>query len=641
MRVGWRIPHPAAVQKVSPETSPGLPGSVINSRCRGPLACAVVVAEPAAAALEAQQSEKPSRIVDDGEAADSPTLHPAVDRCEAGGRPDDASGQPSPAAPRPGCPNRPRRCPYRCAGRGDGVDGASSAEDAQRAAEQGDLADLVRALDAIGHDPAPDKYRTLKIWSGVLGSLTGLGIILGATLGKLLPGQTEVGAATDLDVAFAPGSPTGTDVTVTWKAPTTEPKPDRYDVALTPVPAATARQKSADGTMTSIVFDGVVDGTYDVTVLSFAGTNAGEATTRRVTVAAPSIPAPPTGTPDPPTDVTITAGLSLTSGLRGLTVAWTPPAVAPQGYTVLVQTDLKPPVVTSPVAVGPMTSWRIEPFPPGTYGATVIATNGDQSSTPARSPFVKLAATPGTVPGTPRNLTTRVFASRSAADKAAVTIMWDPPDSGGEVLGYDVGLGLTDVIRRVGNALFTTYDPAADGTLKLGLVAYNAAGPGTGILTTVTVDHTALDPAGLDWTPVFGADQVAEWKKLKDPIAGMDETAIWARVLRVMEDEEGKHGGLASYESMLFAARLLALWIDALPTPPTEEQIVTTADTIAATCKPQKFPTTKPAQPYADRMAPWRAASTVVSPMTKKSIPLRYKLFGLVRTLERYLGERT
>lgn len=514
----------------------------------------------------------------------------------------------------------------------------------ENADPQADLGDEARALDAIGHDPDPndkDGKKTKAKWIGVVGGLLGVtAIILGATLGTLLRRRpSEIAAATDLDVAFAPGSPTGTDVTVTWKAPTTEPKPDRYDIALTPVPKAAARDRSTDGTMTSVTFEGVADGTYDVTVVPYVGTDSGPDTTRRVTVAAASPSTPPTGTPDPPTDVTVTAGLSTTSGLRGLTVAWTPPATAPQGYTVMVQSNTKPPVVSSPAAVGPMTSWRIEPFPPGTYSATVVATNGDKSSAPVTSGFVTLDAAPGAAPDAPRNLTTRVFASRSAADTAALTIMWDPPDTGAEVAGYDVGLTGTDAVRRVGNALFVTYDPVKDGMWTIALVAYNAAGRGKGVTGTVTVDHTSLDPAGLDWTPVFGADQIAAWKKLKDPIASMDESAVWARVLRVMEDQEGKHGGLASYPTMLFVARLLALWIDSPPTPPTEEQIVATADHIAATCTPQKFPTTKPAQPYDDRMAPWRAASAVVNPTTKKSIPLRYKLFGLVRTLERYLGE--
>ena len=455
-----------------------------------------------------------------------------------------------------------------------------------------------------------------------------------------------VGVPVGVTASVTTGLVEGTRVTVTWAAPATGPAPTSYAVTLQPAAGSDPIGADADGAATSAIFDGVADGAYTVAVTAVHDVEMGPPGTTTVTVSSTMTPPPtPTAAPDPPTGVTLTVGLSARTGRRGLTAAWTPPATgaAPTGYTITLE-GVTPPTLTLPVAVGLMTSW---PFPEpaaGTYRGSVTASNAAGTSAAATSAVVAYATVPAAPPDAPRNLAAHVFLSRMPAGKAALTVTWDHPTTGTEVVGYDVtvsGTGQSSVaLRRVGPMTSSTYDPLDDGTYTVTVVTYNGAGKGAAAAATVTVDHTTVDANGVDWTPLFGPDQITAWKALKQPLSQMTEDDLWAHVLDVLEDKANVHGGPASYQTMLFVARLLTLWIDVPATDPTDRQITSVADQIAARCAPP-FPTTTPSQEYPDRLAPWRAAKAVRNSVTGAPVVLRYKLFGLVRALERYLGVRT
>lgn len=505
-----------------------------------------------------------------------------------------------------------------------------------------DHPDKYRCLDALGLDFDTDPNKSwAKVLAGLFSSVT-LATV-GGVLGGLYGGKGTVEAPTGLTVTSTPtpsGAAAGNDVAVSWVAPASGPRPDKWNVVLASVPDALVQSMDVTGSMTSAMFPGVDTGRYTVIVVGLLESDRGKEATLTVSVpTSTTLPSPPT-VPDPPTDVTVTAEMSTTSAQRGLTVTWKPPAngAPPEGYTVLVQNTATPPVVTSPVGAGAVTSYRFDALPADTYTATVVATNGDKRSTAVTSAAVTLTARPGARPDAPRNLVARVFASPSTPGKAAVTLSWDPPAAGGaEVAGYDVALTMTTAVRRVGLARSTTYDPIDDGTYKTALVAYNAAGRGKGTDSqTVVINHAALPTDGVSWVPVVARDELDEIEKFRSTFSATDEKTFWNGITDALADAKGVHGGLASYPTMLFLARLLVLLIEIPATPPTESQIAAMADQIA---KDANFPTTPPASEHTDRLAPWRAAQTLVAPVTRKSLPVRYKVFGLVRALERYQGE--
>lgn len=485
-----------------------------------------------------------------------------------------------------------------------------------------------------------------RTWSLVVLALLGLG---GAGYGfyELFRPGSPVGTPTGVTARVTTGLVEGSRVTVTWTAPTTGPAPTGYAVTLRP---ATGDQRGvdADGAATSAVFDAVADGTYTVTVTAVHDVDLGPPGVTTVTVTtAQAPPPPPTSAPGPPTAVTLTVGLSAVTGQRTVTAAWNPPTSGgePSGYTVTL-VGVAPATVNLPVAVGLMTSLPFPGLAAGTYRVEVTASNAAGMSTATTSAVVAFSPVAAAVPDAPRHLAAHVSGSRAPGGNAAVVVTWDRPDTGTEVAGYDVTLTPTGApagpLRRVGAMTSSTHDPVDDGTYDITVVTYNAAGKGAAATAAVTVDHTTIDPDGLDWTPVLGSTQIAAWKALKAPVSRMTEDDLWSHVLDVLEDKTGAHGGLAPYTTMRFVARLLTLWIDVPAAEPTDRQVGALAGQIAAACSPP-FPATPPraGQEYTDRLAVWRAARTIRNPTTGAPVVLRYKLFGLAAALERYLGVRT
>lgn len=483
-------------------------------------------------------------------------------------------------------------------------------------------------------------------WSLLVLGLLGLGGGAGYGFYELFRPGSPVGTPSEVTARVTTGLVEGNRVTVTWTAPSTGPGPTGYTVTLRP---ATGDQRGVDvdGAATSVVFDAVADGTYTVTVTAVHDVDLGPPGVTAVTVTTTQATSPPpTNAPGPPTDATLTVGLSAVTGRRTVTAAWTLPTTGgqPSGYTVTL-VGVAPPTVSVPVAVGLMTSWPFPGLATGTYRVEVTASNAAGDSTVATSAVVAFSPVPTGVPDAPRNLAVHVFGSRTPGGNAALTVTWDRPGTGSEVAGYDVTLtpagAPAGTLRRVGTRTSSTHDPVDDGTYDVAVVTYNAAGKGAAAAAAVTVDHTTIDPDGLDWTPVFGSTQIAAWKALKAPVSQMTEADLWSHVLDVLEDKAGAHGGLAPYPTMLFVARLLTLWIDVPAADPSTRQVAAMADQVAAACSP-RFPAAPPkaGQDYTDRLAVWRAARAIRNPTTGAPVVLRYKLFGLAAALERYLGVR-
>ena len=506
-------------------------------------------------------------------------------------------------------------------------------------------AEVDRSLDIL-RIPGFQSYPRTK-WGVVLLGLLGTGIGFGVGFGTQT-GGTAPGVPRDVRAHVTHRALSGNRVTVTWSAPDTGPAPTSYSTTLVPLTGTggALRGAEADGASTSTFADFVPVATYLVRVVAVHDRDEGRPAEITVTVtAAPTTPPPTTTVPDPPTAVTLTEGLSATTGLRVLTAAWVPPAAgpAPDGYTVDLAA-VTPKGMTLTAYVGLMTSWPFPGLATGTYRASVVATNANGASTAAPSPVTSFQALPPAPPDAPLSLTGHVSASRVTGGNAALVLTWDPPATGTEVKGYEVTLTgprqTDDTPRRVGPMTSSTYDPISDDTWSAAVLAYNDAGSGDTATASIVVDHNAIDPNGLDWVPVFGTAQVAQWKTMLQAINTMDEqTEFWPHVHRVVEDTAGVHGGLASYPTMLFLARLLVRWIKVPAVDPVEVQIAYAANKISTGCSPD-FPTAppRPGREYTDRMAPWRAAMNIPQPIGPAQVVLRFKLFGLVRALERYLG---
>lgn len=495
---------------------------------------------------------------------------------------------------------------------------------------QNDVRTQTRCLACLGIDFTKNPKRS---WAFVVGGLLGVvGVVGGAIFGGLRH-QTDYGAPSGLTAVATGDGKGGYVVTVTWSAPVLDPAAAVYEVTLSPrgSGATTARTVRVDGGATSTTLVAAV-GDFDVSVTGIWELGTGRSATVTVTVPGPAAP-PPSGRPDPPTAVALTAGSSGTTGRRGFTVTWTAPAAGPAvgHYTV----TLTPALPKTPAGVGLMTSYRADEPPAGTYQAGVTASNATGTSDAATSAPLAYTTAPATAPGPPGSPQARLFLAPSG--KPALTVFWNPPTGGAEVTDYAVTLSGT-IPLHTGLMRAITYPDVADGPYTVTVVAANGAGAGAAASATVTVDRSTLTPGGLDWSTTFGADQIKTWQAMRDDVSAMDEDAFWGNILDVLTDKAGVHGGVASYADQLVVATLLTIWVARPKENPPDRATDARATRLAAACDPDFPPAPSTTEYGGDPLALWRAAQDFTATGTPTQIVLRYKLFAIARALQRYLG---
>ncbi len=279
--------------------------------------------------------------------------------------------------------------------------------------------------------------------------------------------------------AAVPDAPTALTLTpgvdsidVSWTAPANDGGAaiTGYIVDLTG--DATAQQTPAG---TSTTFASLAPGNYNISVVAVNADGNSPALTGSTTIDPPA----PTA-PSPATNVTV-----VVTG-QSVTISWTAPtddggdpAIA---YTVLSgagggQTE--------------NTSLTLNNVAPGTYTATVDASNtGGTSTSAASAPFTVLA--PATPPSAPQS------ATASVSDQT-VTVTWTAPldDGGDPAIEYSVEL--TGQATQTGlTGLSTTFPGLAPGAYTATVIASNGAGVG-GSVGSNTVSVAA--PATVPGTP--------------------------------------------------------------------------------------------------------------------------------------------
>lgn len=495
---------------------------------------------------------------------------------------------------------------------------------------QQDVKTQTRCLDCLKIDFTKNPKAS---WAKVVAGLLAIGAAIGSGIYGGLLQHSDKGAPSGLKADVTSDGKGGYVITVTWSAPALGPAPAVYEVALAPrgSGATTSRKVRVDGAATSTTFVADV-GDYEVSVAAIRDVGTAQAATVTVTVPAPAAPTP-SGKPNPPTAVTLTAGSSGTTGRRGFTVTWTPPAAGPAvtGYTV----TLTPAVPGTPAAVGLMTFYRVDEPPAGTYQASITASNTAGTSDAATSATLAYTTSPATTPGPSGTPQARLFLP--ASGKPALTVFWSPPTGGAEVTNYTVTLSGRDALE-VGLMRSITFTDVADGPYTITVVARNGAGDGTPASASVIVDRSTLTPGGLDWSTTFGPDQIKTWQTMRATVNDMDEDVFWAHLIDVLTDSAGAHGGIASYADQLVVATLLTMWIAKPEVDPPQRATDARATRLANECAPVFPPAPSTTDYTGDPLALWKAAQDFTTTGTPTQIVLRYKLFAIERALQRYLG---
>ncbi len=287
------------------------------------------------------------------------------------------------------------------------------------------------------------------------------------------------GAPTNLQVAVS-----GTTLSITWGPPATGGAATNYLlIARRPTGEVFASQNVWP---TPSFVSAVPHGVYVISVRAQNGAGFGPETAQQ-TVVVPAAPPGGPGSPGAPTNLQVNV-----SGTT-LSASWGAPASggAPTGY-LLIARNLSGTVIAQQ-PVWPTPSF-ISSVPHGVYVVSVRASNAAGAG-PETSPItVSVPSTPpGTgVPGAPTNLTVSVSGP-------TLSLMWDPPASGGPVTGYTVvgrnTLGAVIATANVGNS--TSFIGAVpNGEYMISVYASNAGGNGPESTPRAATVPTPLAPPG-------------------------------------------------------------------------------------------------------------------------------------------------
>jgi hypothetical protein len=398
--------------------------------------------------------------------------------------------------------------------------------------------------------------------------------------------------------------------------------------------------KTTDRSGRTVEFTELADGTYTVRVeLIRSGEILGVAETT-VVVASPT--ATPKAVPDPPTGVTVTVSPKAPLAVAGLTVTWVPAATGDLASSYVVSLAGVTPVVGAMTMTTALTSASFPVTTAGSYQATVVARNAAGDSTAVMSAVFSFS--PNSVaPDSPSNV--RAMPYKSKSGKAALLVRWDPPTAGVEVTGYRIRItGPTKkdpVITGVTQS--TAISDLDDGTYSFSVASIGPGGlesspPQAG--TPVALTAAKIDPDTIEWDVVFSPTDIAKWKAANDQMSAADETTFWATVIAAVEDKANDYGGPADYSEQLALAKVLVAWIPLPAGVPDNAVLNDLADRLVGVTTPP-FPKQGPAMgqaEYSDRVALWRAASTLQNRLGTADEVRRYKLMAVLRALDRYLA---
>ncbi len=501
----------------------------------------------------------------------------------------------------------------------------------------------------------------LRTWPKTkVGAVTAIGLAsaLGGVVSEMLapgdPGPTATpppappAPPTGVTATAGEGDAAGrSTVTVRWTTPTTPPEPTGYTVVLTE--EGGARHEELVGPMaTSAEFPDLPKGTYTATVR--ATRTVEKVTVQSDAIASAAVTAPTPSTPQPsapdaPTAVELVADTSPVTGLRGITVRWMPPSTGAEvdRYTVrLDKTDQPTSSQTQTDVLG--TSRRFDTIDSGTYTATVIAYNDAGGSAPATGGPLTYDQGEAAPPDAVTGVTALAFLDPET-NEPAITVRWTPASTGATVAEYQVQLtggSAVDAVSMTANTSISfprTGDPVlTDATYTVTVVPANSGGDGPAATATAVVDRSNLVEGY--WRAEVSDALVDEWENLRQQLTAADEqTEFWPAVKTAIEDTDGSRGGPATFPQQLDLARVLLTWIRIPSEPPRESQLATIANRLATKAS---FPTAPPTpgNDYTPVYGLWAAAEDLTTQMGAP-LPLRFKLFGIARALEKYLGLRT
>ncbi len=327
-----------------------------------------------------------------------------------------------------------------------------------------------------------------------------------------------------------------------------------------------------------------------------------------------------------------------------VSVTWDPPSdggVVTSYQAQLIHGQTMETIETLDIALSPILkasfTTKVEP---GSYLVKIAATNdgGSEFQTISVQVMEATPVKPGpglAKPGVPTN-------AKAGYYETKVNVYWQPPVTGGAVESYRVELldSAGKVVfgpLNVGTLRMATFEKVPAGTYNAKIIAINLSG---------TADVTvAVKPTEIDWNQVLTPAVIKKWQARMDAIVGMDQDLFWQQVFKAINDPlgTGQPGQQpASYKDQEVLASFLTKVVQQ-PKLPSAAQVAVVgsryqwAEKIAGTAQP-KFPLKPSATPYADPIAVWTAASKLQNPLDTAEQPLRYKLFGMERALERYLG---
>ncbi len=478
-----------------------------------------------------------------------------------------------------------------------------------------------------------------------LGVATGLYYLIGWLQSKSNSGNTGAPAqpsnpARPSNVELKPTTEKGKNtITVSWNISAgPQPAPTKFRVTLINEKEERLPKQTLDAMTTSIEFPDVADGTWHAEVVAVNASGESEAaTSSEVTLPVPAVQT--SGAPGKPTNVTGSVSFSPTSRKRGITVTWKKPTTGsePAGYNVSMR-GIKPVIPPTPSMETKATSARFEDgLQDGTFRAIVEAYNATGKSGEVESDDIVFTAKAAKAPSAPTGVEAHQFVPEGA-QKASLTVIWDASDE--EISAYRVTLSgnsmpkSKDEISTNG----TQFDGLDEGTYSIQVFAQNTAGesqPSVTVRVTIDLKQAAKN---VDWNMVITQSQIKKWTDLQNQMTKMDEdTKFWPFIIALLEDKNNEHGGVPSYEDQAILAGLLTQWIKDPKTPPKEKREGKLAGFLRDLTKPP-FPDSPPATPYnGDPLVLWKEIQNLTNKMGAR-IPLRYRLFAVLRALEDYLG---